>query len=137
MRNQKDIDRKLFHLYNMMKENISGGSLNLTGNINRYTVGAKELFNCKVDYFHQDPQHYLKRIEEELKSNYLFYEFPVNFDTLGYWVSDTGYLFVDLGFRMSDLNDALKWASFNGEIAIWDNLHGKEINVNQFLYPRR
>ena len=64
-------------------------------------------------------------------------EYPIVFDTLGYWVDDKDLLYVDLGFRFSDIYDALKFASFNGEIAIWDNLHGNEINVSEYLYPRR
>ena len=67
-------------------------------------------------------------------------EFPVPFDTLGYWVNfENGnhYIYVDLGFRFSDLNDSLKFGSFNNEISIWDNKEQKEIKVNKYLYPRR
>lgn len=135
MRNKKDIDRKLFYLSNEMDKNISGGTINLTGCIDRYTVGAKNIFTCNLEHFESDRVHYLKRIEEELKDNYLFLEFPIEFDTLGYWVDNSNkkpLLYVDLGFRMSDKSSALKFASFNGELAIWDNKNQKEILVNNY-----
>ncbi len=140
MRNQKDINRKIYNLNELMNNNIEGGTVNLTGNINRFTIGAKNIFRAKLEYFNQDREHYNRRIEEVLASNYLFTEFPIPFDTLGYWVNEekgANYIYVDLGFRFSDVNSALKFASFNNELSIWDNLQGEEIKVNKYLYPRR
>lgn len=140
MRNLKDINRRIYNLNELMNQNVEGGTVNLTGNINRYTVGAKTIFRAKLEYFNSDREHYNRRISEVLIENYLNSEFPIPFDTLGYWVNEergSHYIYVDLGFRFSDLNDALKFGSFNNEISIWDNLHQNEINVNKFLYPRR
>ena len=133
MRNLKDINRKIYNLNDLMNDNIEGGTVNLTGNINRYTIGAKNIFRARLDYFNEDRKHYNRRIAEVLISNYMEAEFPVQFDTLGYWVNfENGnhYIYVDLGFRFSDYSDAIKFASFNNEISIWDNLQGKEIKVN-------
>ena len=44
MRNLKDINRKVYNLNDLMNDNIEGGTVNLTGNINRYTIGAKTIF---------------------------------------------------------------------------------------------
>ena len=140
MRNLKDINRRIYNLNELMNNNIEGGTVNLTGNINRYTIGAKNIFKCKLEYFNQDREHYNRKISDVLINNYMESEFPTVFDTLGYWVNQEkgiDWIYVDLGFRFSDLNDALKFASFNNELSIWDNLHGKEIEVNKFLYPRR
>ena len=134
MKNLKDINRKIYNLNDLMLENIEGGTVNLTGNINRYTIGAKTIFRAKLEYFNEDRKHYNRRIAEVLIENYMNSEFPVPFDTLGYWVNEeqgSHYIYVDLGFRFSDLNDALKFASFNNELAIWDNKQNKEIKVNQ------
>ena len=136
MRNQKDIQRKIYQLFDLMNDNVEGGTINLTGNINRFTVGAKTIFACKLKYFNADRDHYKRRIEEVLTANYLFTENPIPFDTLGYWVNNDE-IFVDLGFRFSDFNDAIKFGSFNNEIAIWDNREGKEINVNNYLYGNK
>ena len=139
MRNLKDINRKVYNLNELMTNNIEGGTVNLTGNINRYTVGAKNIFRAKLEYFNEDRQHFNRRIAQVLIENYMNSEFPVPFDTLGYWVNQekgSHYIYIDLGFRMSDLNDTLKFASFNNEISIWDNQEQKEINVNKFLYRK-
>jgi len=138
MKNKKDINRVIFNLNESMNNNIEGGTINLTGNINRYTIGAKNIFRAALEYFNADREHFNRRIEEVLTANYMFYEFPTPFDTLGYWVNfEKGrhYIYVDLGFRFSDLNDALKFAKLNNEYAIWDNQENKEINVNKYLYP--
>lgn len=128
MRNLKDIKRKINYLNNLMDENIQGGTVNLSGNINRYTIGAKTIFACKLKYFNSDREHYNRKIEEVLIENYMYANTPIQFDTLGYWVNNDE-IFVDLGFRFSDYSDSMKFAQFNNELAIWDNLHNKEIKV--------
>ena len=64
MRNQKDINRRIYQINELMDKNIEGGTVNLTGNINRFTVGAKTIFACKLKYFISDREHYNRRIEE-------------------------------------------------------------------------
>lgn len=131
MTNQKDIQRKIFNLTEGIRKNPEGGTINLTGCVNRYTVGAKTILQCKLEYYISDVEHYKRKLYDELFKNYISEEFPINYDTLGWWVSDS-WLYIDLGFRMSDKHDAIKFASFNNEIAIWDNREEKEILTNNY-----
>jgi hypothetical protein len=140
---QNDLNRKIFNLNQMIERNHQGGAINMTGNTNRFTVKAKTIFSCKFEYYKSDVKHYNRKIYDVLFENYMNREYPVLFDTIGYFTRlERGslYLYVDLGFRMSDLNDALKFAQYNlclpHKPTLWDNLNQKEINVYKYLFRR-
>lgn len=62
---------------------------------------------------------------------------PMFWDLLGYdasgyvgvWTDSTGLQYVDRVTKILDLSEALRLANFRGELAVWDNAHGKEIRV--------
>ena len=128
MTNLTDINRVVTRFKTTFSANKDGGNINLTGCLNRYTIGAKNIFTCLVEHFNFDSAFYTHLVTKELTKNYLTNDKVINYDTLGYWV-DNGKIYVDLGFRFSDKSDALKFAQFNGELAIWDNEKNQEIIV--------
>jgi len=131
MKSNKTINRVITNLMNGIKIKPEGGSVNLTGCTNRYTVGAKTIVKCLFRNWRFDDEFYSDKIYKELFNNYISKEFPVSYDSIGWWINDET-IYIDLGFRFSDKSDALKFAQFNGEIAIYDNKAQKDILVNNY-----
>ena len=121
-------------------KNPQGGTINISGCLNRYIVGAKELTVCHYKYFEQDSAYYIReQVIKALEQNYIDNPKKIDYDSIGWWTIEQEnkmshnikWLYIDLGFRFSDKFDALKFAQHNGEIAIYDTKENKEIFVNK------
>jgi len=115
-----------------IKGNKYGGTINLSGCVNRYVVGAKEITVCLYKYYESDSDYYVKNhIIKELEKNYIDNPKQIDYDSVGWWTitDDAGkeWLYIDLGFRFSDKFDAIKFAQFNGELAIFDMEEQRDI----------
>lgn len=94
-----------------------------THNINntrleRYTVSTNNVFTGKnPSLFLEDTW---KIVDDAFNSNN---------ELFGGWLSDDGIYFLDYGLSVSDLKDAMKIAKFNKQLAIYDNVSQKVIEV--------
>ena len=53
-------------------KNPQGGTINISGCLNRYIVGAKELTVCHYKYFEQDSAYYIReQVIKALEQNYI------------------------------------------------------------------
>ena len=94
-----------------------------THNINntrleRYTVSTKNVFIGK------NPSLFLKNIWKIVDD-----AFNSNHELFGGWLSDDGIYFLDYSLSVSNLKDAMKIAKFNKQLAIYDNVSQKVIDV--------
>lgn len=94
-----------------------------THNINntrleRYTVSTKNVFTGKnPSLFLEDTW---KIVDDAFSSDQ---------ELFGGWLSEDDIYFLDYGLSVSDLKEAMKIAKFNKQLAIYDNVSQKVIDV--------
>ena len=86
--------------------------------LERYTVSTKNVFIGK------NPSLFLKNIWKIVDD-----AFNSNHELFGGWLSDDGIYFLDYSLSVSNLKDAMKIAKFNKQLAIYDNVSQKVIEV--------
>jgi len=94
-----------------------------THNINntrleRYTVGTNNVFTGK------NPSLFLENTWKIVDD-----AFNSDQELLGGWLSEDNIYFLDYGLSVSDLKEAIKIAKFNKQLAIYDNVANKVIEV--------
>ena len=94
-----------------------------THNINntrleRYTVSTQNVFTGK------NPSLFLKDTWKVVDD-----AFNSNQELLGGWLSEDDIYFLDYGLSVSDIKEAMKIAKFNEQLAIYDNVSQKVIEV--------
>ena len=95
-----------------------------THNINntrleRYTVSTQNVFTGK------NPSLFLKDTWKVVDD-----AFNSNHELLGGWLSEDDIYFLDYGISISDLRIAMQFARANNQLAIYDNVSQKVINLN-------
>lgn len=95
-----------------------------THNINntrleRYTVSTKNVFTGK------NPSLFLKDTWKVVED-----AFNSDHELLGGWLSEDDIYFLDYGISITDLRIAMQFARANNQLAIYDNVSQKVINVN-------
>lgn len=98
--------------------NLNGFSVAVKWELKRYVVA-----NTHNDFIELDLVNKTKLVKQ---ANDNFYVFD-NVTIWGWRDSTTGILYIDAGMSTDDLALAKAIWNYNKQIAIWDNLEGKEI----------